>query len=85
MILTKYFRSTLFQSLEYPYLTTTNGAKEGDIMNLASAANLYYPGTLKNEKNLKRNGKYKLDTMALINGVSHKEKHTGIGDCLANS
>ena len=47
IFLTHYFRSTLFQNFEYPYLTTTNGAKEGDIMNLARAANLYYPGTLK--------------------------------------
>ena len=78
-----YFRSTLFQNFEYPYLTTTNGAKEGDIMNLARAANLYYPGTLKNEKNSKGNLVYKLDSMSELNGVSHKEKHTGIGDCEA--
>ena len=38
---------------------------------------------LKNEKNSKGNLVYKLDSMSELNGVSHKEKHTGIGDCEA--
>ena len=43
----EFLRCTLFQTLEYPYITSTNGNKRGDILSLARAANLYYPNTLK--------------------------------------
>ena len=36
-------------------MSTTNGNKEGDLLNLARAANLYYPNTLKNSINEKGN------------------------------
>ena len=48
-----FFRITLFQNLHYPFSSTTNGNKEGDLLNLARAANLYYPNTLKNAINKK--------------------------------
>ena len=48
-------RNTLFQNLHYPFSSTTNGNKEGDLLNLARAANLYYPKTLKNATNKKGN------------------------------
>ena len=77
-----FWRHTLFQSLEYPFASTVNGNKEGDLINLARAANLYYPGTLKNRTNEKGNLEYKLDTMAPLNDIEHAA-HTAIGDCLA--
>ena len=77
-----FLRNTLFQNLEYPFTSTTNGNKEGDLINLARAANLYYPGTLKNRTNEKGNLEYKLDTMAPLNGIEHAA-HTAMGDCLA--
>ena len=75
-----FFRNTLFQNLHYPFSSTTNGNKEGDLLNLARAANLYYPNTLKNAINKKGNLEYKLDTMAPLNGIKHVA-HTAIGDC----
>ena len=42
----EFLRCTLFQTLEYPYITSTNGNK-GDVLSLARAANLYYPNTPK--------------------------------------
>ena len=77
-----FLRNTLFQNLYYPFSSTTNGNKEGDLLNLARAANLYYPNTLKNAINKKGNLEYKLDTMAPINGIKH-EAHRAIGDCSA--
>ena len=77
-----FWRNTLFQNLEYPFASTTNGNKEGDLLNLARAANLYYPKTLKNATNKKGNLEYKLDTMAPLNGIKHAA-HTAIGDCSA--
>ena len=75
-----FLRNTLFQNLHYPFSSTTNGNKEGDLLNLARAANLYYPNTLKNATNKKGNLEYKLDTMAPLNGIKHAA-HTAIGDC----
>ena len=75
-----FWRNTLFQNLEYPFTSTTNGNREGDLLNLARAANLYYPNTLKNAINAKGNLEYKLDTMAPLNGIKHIA-HRAIGDC----
>jgi exodeoxyribonuclease-1 len=77
-----FLRNTLFQNLHYPWASTTNGNSEGDLLNLARAANLYYPNTLKNATNKKGNLEYKLDTMAPLNGIQHAA-HTAIGDCAA--
>ncbi len=77
-----FWRNTLFQNLQYPFTSTTNGNKEGDLLNLARAANLYYPKTLNNAINAKGNLEYKLDTMAPLNGIKHAA-HTAIGDCSA--
>jgi len=79
----EFLRSTLFQTLEYPYITSTNGNTRGDILSLARAANLYYPNTLKNPKNEKGNDVYKLDQMAPLNGIDHGNAHSAIGDVVA--
>ncbi len=79
----EFLRSTLFQTLEYPYITSTNGNTRGDILGLARAANLYYPKTLKNSVNDKGNDVYKLDQMAPLNGIEHGNAHSAIGDVIA--
>ena len=75
---------TLFKNLEYPYLTSTNGNSEGDLLGLSRAANLYYPKTLKNKTNAKGNLEYKLETLAPLNGVEHNNAHSAIGDVVAS-
>jgi exodeoxyribonuclease I len=80
----EFLRCTLFQTLEYPYITSTNGNTRGDILSLARAANLYYPKTLKNPVNEKGNDVYKLDQMAPMNGIEHGDAaHSAIGDVIA--
>jgi len=79
----EFLRNTLFQTLEYPYLTSTNGNNRGDLLNLARAANLYYPNTLKNSISDKGNAVYKLDKMAPLNGIEHSNAHSAIGDVIA--
>ena len=79
----EFLRSTLFQTLEYPYLTSTNGNTRGDVLSLSRAANLYYPKTLKNSVNKKGNDVYKLDQMAPLNGIEHGNAHSAIGDVVA--
>jgi exodeoxyribonuclease-1 len=79
----EFLRTTLFQTLEYPYLTSTSGNNRGDLLNLARAANLYYPNTLKNSISAKGNAVYKLDQMAPLNGIEHDDAHSAIGDVIA--
>ena len=80
----EFLRCTLFQTLEYAYITSTNGNTRGDILSLARAANLYYPKTLKNPVNEKDNDVYKLDKLAPMNGIEHGDAaHSAIGDVLA--
>ena len=79
----EFLRSTLFQTLEYPYITSTNGNTRGDMLSLSRAANLYYPKTLKNSVNEKGNDVYKLDQMAPLNGIEHGDAHSAIGDVIA--
>jgi exodeoxyribonuclease-1 len=79
----EFLRTTLFQTLEYPYLTNSNGNNRGDLLNLARAANLYYPNTLKNSISAKGNAVYKLDQMAPLNGIEHGDAHSAIGDVIA--
>ena len=79
----EFLRCTLFQTLEYPYITSTNGNTRGDVLSLARAANLYYPNTLKNSVNEKGNDVYKLDQMAPLNGIQHGDAHSAIGDVMA--
>ena len=76
-------RSTLFKTVEYPYLTSTNGNKRGDLLGLARAANLYYPKTIKNPISEKGNAVYKLDQMAPFNGIKHTNAHSAIGDAFS--
>tara|TARA_B100000767_G_scaffold254625_1_gene260165 strand:+ start:77 stop:1501 length:1425 start_codon:yes stop_codon:yes gene_type:complete len=80
----EFLRNTLFQTLEYAYITSTNGNTRGDILSLARAANLYYPKTLKNPINEKGNAVYKLDQLAPFNNIEHGDAaHSAIGDVLA--
>ena len=79
----EFLRNSLFQTLEYAYLTSTNGNNRGDLLNLARAANLYYPNTLKNSISDKGNAVYKLDQMAPLNGIEHSDAHSAIGDVIA--
>ena len=80
----EFLRCTLFQTFEYPYITSTNGNTRGDVLSLARAANLYYPGTLKNSINAKGNAVYKLDNLAPLNNIEHGDAaHSAIGDVIA--
>ena len=79
----EFLRSTLFQTLEYPYLTSTGGNSRGDLLSLARASNLYYPNTLKNPISEKGNAVYKLDKMAPLNNIKHEDAHSAIGDVIA--
>jgi len=79
----EFLRRTLFKNLDYPYLTVTNGNERADLFSLARAAHLYYPGCIKTSISEKNNPVFKLDKLAPINGIIHKDAHSAISDVLA--
>ena len=79
----EFLRRTLFKNLDYPYLTVTNGNERADLFSLARAAHLYYPGCIKTPISDKNNPIFKLDKLAPMNGIKHKDAHSAISDVLA--
>jgi len=79
----EFLRRTLFKNLDYPYLTVTNGNERADLFSLARASHLYYPGCIKTPISDKNNPVFKLDRLAPINGIKHKDAHSAIADVLA--
>jgi exodeoxyribonuclease-1 len=79
----EFLRRTLFKNLDYPYLTVTNGNERGDLFSLARASHLYYPGCIKTPISDKNNPIFKLDRLAPMNGIQHKDAHSAIADVLA--
>ena len=79
----EFLRRTLFKNLDYPYLTVTNGNERADLFSLARASHLYYPGCIKTPISDKNNPIFKLDKLAPMNGIQHKDAHSAISDVLA--
>ena len=79
----EFLRRTLFKNLDYPYLTVTNGNERADLFGLARASHLYYPGCIKTPISDKNNPVFKLDKLAPMNGIKHKDAHSAISDVLA--
>ncbi|MBA1338565.1 MAG: exodeoxyribonuclease-1 [Pelagibacterales bacterium] len=79
----EFLRRTLFKNLDYPYLTVTNGNERADLFSLARACHLYYPGCIKTPISDKNNPVFKLDKLAPMNGINHKDAHSAISDVLA--
>jgi len=79
----EFLRRTLFKNLDYPYLTVTNGNERADLFSLARASHLYYPGCIKTPISDKNNPVFKLDKLAPMNGIEHKDSHSAIADVLA--
>ena len=79
----EFLRRTLFKNLDYPYLTVTNGNERADLINIARASHLYYPKCIKTPISDKNNPVFKLDRLAPMNGIKHKDAHSAISDVLA--
>ena len=79
----EFLRTTLFKNLDYPYLTVTKGNERADLFSLARAAYLYYPNCIKTPISDKNNPVIKLDKLAPMNGIKHKDAHSAISDVLA--
>ena len=79
----EFLRRSLWKNLEYPYLTNTNGSERGDLFSLARACHLYYPDCIKTPISDKNNPVFKLEKLAPMNGITHDQAHSAMGDVLA--
>ena len=79
----EFLRRTLFKNLDYPYLTVTNGNERADLFSITRASHLYYPNCIKTPISDKNNPVFKLDRLAPMNDIKHKDAHSAISDVLA--
>ena len=77
----EFLRKTLFKTLHNPYFTQLNGNKRCDILNMVRSTAIFFPETIKYEKNNKGNPILKLDQIAPLNNINH-EAHDALGDVL---
>tara|TARA_B100000941_G_C28507834_1_gene558569 strand:+ start:722 stop:2140 length:1419 start_codon:yes stop_codon:yes gene_type:complete len=76
-------RSTFWRSLEKPYLMNSNGNSEADLLHVARAAHMYYPGSIKTGTTSKNNPEFKLTSISKANDLKHEFKHSAESDCEA--
>jgi exodeoxyribonuclease-1 len=76
-------RSTFWRNLEKPYLMNTNGNAEADLLHIARAAHLYFPGSIKTGTTSKNNPEFKLTSISKANDLKHEIKHSAESDCEA--
>ena len=71
-------RKWLFKSLKKPYLTNTNGNKQGDVLNIIRSAKLIDDKIIKTKISEKGNPIFKLDTL-----IPRKDSHGAKSDTIA--
>ena len=76
-------RATFWRNLEKPYIMNTNGNSEADLLHIARASHLYYPGSIKTGLTQKNNPEFKLTSISKANNIEHENKHSAESDCLA--
>ena len=76
-------RSTFWRNLEKPYIMNTNGNSEADLLHVARASHLYYPGSIKTGKTSRNNPEFKLTSITTANDLKHETKHSAESDCEA--
>ena len=76
-------RQGLFQSLNYPYLTTSKDNRRLDVLKLARGVSAFAPNTI--VVPLKENNRqsFKLGDLTKVNQIDHKNAHDAIGDVMA--
>lgn len=76
-------RQAFYQTLNPVYLTNTGGNSRLDIMKLVHAVSEYAPDILRIPINDKGKPSFKLELLALENGLLHEDAHEAMSDTLA--
>ena len=76
-------RQGLFQSLNYPYLTTSKDNRRLDVLKLARGVSAFAPNTIVVPLKEDNKQSFKLGHLTKVNQIDHKNAHDAIGDVMA--
>ena len=76
-------RQGLFQSFNFPYLTSAKGNRKLDILKLARAVSAFAPNCITIPLNDLNKQSFKLTDLTKVNGITHDDAHDAISDCNA--
>jgi len=76
-------RQGLFQSLNYPYLTTSKDNRRLDVLKLARGVSAFAPNTIVVPLGENNKQSFKLGDLTKVNQIDHKNAHDAIGDVMA--
>ena len=76
-------RQGLFQSLNYPYLTTSKDNRRLDVLKLARGVSAFAPNTIVVPLGENNKQSFKLGNLTKVNQIDHKNAHDAIGDVMA--
>lgn len=76
-------RATFWRNFEKTYIMNTNGNSEADLLHVARATHLYYPGKIKTGTTSKNNPEFKLTSISKANDIKHEFQHSAESDTLA--
>lgn len=70
----------LWQTLNYPFITVSNGNSRFDLITVVRAVTHFYPGTLALPQREDGRPSFKLDRLASLNGFDQHAAHDALGD-----
>ncbi len=79
----EFLRQALWEFFKYPYVTSTQENKRGDVLNLVTMAHAFNPKAINVEKNDEGRLIFKLESLASVNNFKVENSHEAISDVLA--
>lgn len=75
-----FLRQALYQTLQPPYLTNTNGNSRSDVLRMLQAASVYAPDAVVIPIGDNGAPVFRLDRIAPANGIAHENAHDAMAD-----
>ena len=76
-------RQGLFQSFNFPYLTSAKGNTRLDVLKLARAVSAFAPNSIAVPLNENNKPSFKLKNLTRVNQIAHDNAHDAMGDVIA--
>jgi len=76
-------RQGLFQSFNFPYLTSAKGNTRLDVLKLARAVSAFAPNSIVVPLNENNKPSFKLENLTRVNQIAHDNAHDAMGDVIA--
>lgn len=79
----EFLRQAMWEFFKFPYITSTNSNKRGDIFNLATMTHSFDPKAINVDKNEEGKMSFKLESLASVNNFKIENAHEAISDVIA--